>query len=106
VVRLVDLADLSLSAETLSLALIVVSLLIMTYLTYRAKTAKSLQFQMFIVLLVIAVAEIPQILNSIGIINLSFIEDFGLAVHTASMVILVAFISFRVSHFFNQGRRK
>ena len=89
--------------EFLSLALILASLLIVAFLAYRSKTTKSFQFQMFVVLLVIAAAEVPHMLMSVGLLDLSYIEDFGLFVHTASMIFLVGFISFRVSRLY-KGR--
>jgi len=91
-------------AEILSLALIVASFLVMAYLAYRAKTTKSFQFQIFIVLLVITVAEVPHILSDFGIIDISYISDAGLVVHTVSMVVLVAFVSLRFAKYSSGGR--
>ncbi len=90
------------STEILSLVLITTSFLLMAYLVYRAKTVKSFQFQMFVVLLVLTAAEVPHILSSIGVLDISGIEDIGLLVHTVSMIVLVGFISLRVAKYFGQ----
>ncbi len=93
---------LGLSAELLSLVLIIASFLVMVFLAYRAKTFKSFQFQMFLVFLVLVIAEIPKILNDIGILNVSAIEDLGLTIHTFSMILLSLFIAFRATKYFRQ----
>ncbi len=93
---------LGLSAELLSLVLIIASFLVMIFLAYRAKTFKSFQFQMFVVLLVLVIAEIPKILSDIGFMNVSGIEDFGLTLHTVSMVLISLFIALRATKYFRQ----
>jgi predicted membrane channel-forming protein YqfA (hemolysin III family) len=91
-----SLADLiAPGADTLSLILIVATFLVITYLALRAKTIRSFQFEMFVVLLVLVLAEIPKILNSLAIINISSIETTGLIIHTVSMVFLSVFILLR-----------
>ena len=79
--------------------LIVASFLIITYLALRAKTIRSFQFEMFVVLLVLVLAEIPKILDSLAIINISSIETTGLIIHTVSMVFLSVFILIRASRY-------
>ena len=90
-------------AELLSLVLIVISFLIVAFLAYRTKTVRSFQFEMFVVLLVITVAEVPKIMNSLGLIDVSGIQDFGLEAHTLSMIFLSAFIALRAARYF-RGR--
>jgi hypothetical protein len=87
------------AADTLSLVLIVATFLIITYLALRAKTIRSFQFEMFVVLLVLVLAEIPKILDSLAIINISSIETTGLIIHTVSMVFLSLFILIRASRY-------
>src|SRR5437899_12486995 len=89
----------STGTELLSLVLIVTSFLIVSFLAYRTKTVRSFQFEMFVVLLVITVAEIPKITSSLGLINISGIEDFGLVAHTLSMIFLSAFIAVRAARY-------
>jgi hypothetical protein len=86
-------------AETLSLVLIVASFLIVAYLAYRAKTIRSFQFEIFVVLLVLTLGEVPRILNSLGIVNVSGIETTGLIIHTTSMVFLTVFIALRAARY-------
>jgi hypothetical protein len=87
------------AADTLSLVLIVATFLIITYLALRARTIRSFQFEMFVVLLVLVLAEIPKILDSLAIINISSIETTGLIIHTVSMVFLSLFILIRASRY-------
>ena len=92
------------AAETLSLILIVLSLLVVAFLSYRVKTVKSFQFEMFIFVLVLFLAEVPRILGSIGFVLTASMEGLGLLLHTAAMIFLAGFILIRVFRFFTQGK--
>jgi hypothetical protein len=72
------------------------------FLAYRAKTSKSLQFEMFVVLFVLVVSEVPKLLNDLGVLNFSAIEDTGLIIHTFSMILLSLFIALRAGKYFRQ----
>ena len=97
---MVDTADLvRISAQWLSLALIIASFLIVAYLTYRVKTFRSFQFEIFLVLLVITMSEVPKILSDLNLINISNVEMTGLLIHGVAMVFLVAFIAHRASRY-------
>ncbi len=92
------------AAETLSLVLIVLSLLVVAFLSYRVKTVKSFQFEMFIFVLVLLLAEVPRILDTLGFIQTASVEGVGLLLHTASMIFLAGFIMIRVFRFFKEGK--
>lgn len=92
------------AAETLSLILIVLSLLVVALLSYRVKTVKSFQFEMFIFVLVLSLSEVPRILDSLGFIQTASVEGLGLLLHTASMIFLAGFILIRVFRFFKLGK--
>ena len=91
------------SSDSISLALILVSTVLMGYLAYRARTVRSFQFQMLVVLLVVAAAESPHILSNVGLINVSGMEEAGLFIHTLSMFFLAFFVALRVTKYFKDG---
>ena len=71
----------------------------------KAGTVRSLQFQLSAFLAVWAISEVPRYLDSMGILDLTPIRDYGLAIHTVSMVMFAAFITFRFSKFVVRGGR-
>jgi len=86
--------------EGLSLILIIASLAIISYLSFRTRTVRSFQFQMFLFMLVLAVAEAPRILETLGVVTGGPYYDLvGLEIHSVSMVILAAFVGFRIYRF-------
>jgi hypothetical protein len=95
----------SLITGLISLALIVVSFIVITYLFYRVRSVKSLQFGIFIFALILLISEGPRILNSLGILNLTPLENVGLLLHTISMAFLSGFIAVRVYRYFRGGKR-
>jgi hypothetical protein len=66
----------------------------------RAKTVRSLQVQMFLFVLVLALSEVPRILGTLSVIQISGIQDIGLEIHTFSMFVLSAFVLLQVYKFF------
>jgi hypothetical protein len=64
------------------------------------RTVRSFQFQMFLFMLVLAVAEAPRILETLGVVTGGPYYDLvGLEIHSVSMVILAAFVGFRIYRF-------
>jgi hypothetical protein len=86
--------------EGVSLILIIGALAIISYLAFRTKTVRSFQFEMFLFMLVLAAAEAPRILETLGVITGgSYYDLVGLEIHSVSMVILAAFVGFRIYRF-------
>ena len=85
--------------ETLSLILVISSFAILTGLALRTKTSRSLQSQFFIFSLILAISEIPRILETLGLIDITPYQLPGLAVHTVSMIALGAFVVYRAYRF-------
>jgi hypothetical protein len=90
---------LGVAGEIVSLVLIVVAFLIMTYLASRTKSRKSFQVEMFFFTVVLIAAEIPRILYSLHIVDLDPLSTVGLGIHSVSMVILTLFVVLRVRGF-------
>jgi len=101
---LVDLESLTSTSETFTLLLIFLIMAILTVAAARTKTLRSFQFEMFVFALVLFSAEVPRVLDTLGLIDASSYEDFGLEVHSASMVVLVAFVALRVYSFQRPGQ--
>jgi hypothetical protein len=91
------------STDFISLALVLASTILMGFLAFRARTVSSFQFQMLVVLLVVALAEVPHILNNLGVLDVSGIENLGLFLHTISMFFLAYFVAIRVTKYFREG---
>lgn len=86
--------------ESVSLVLIFSSFAVLSFLSIRSRSIKSLQFQMFLVVLVLVVAETPRVLQTLGLlVASSFTDLIGLYIHTISMVLLSAFLIYRVRVF-------
>jgi hypothetical protein len=95
---------LTMGGELLSLLLVTASFIIIALTAARIKTLRSFQFEMFLFALILFLAETPRILDTLlGVINVPSIEIIGLAVHTVSMVILSAFVAFRIYGFLKSG---
>jgi hypothetical protein len=91
------------SAELVSLILILISFLVITYLAARVRNVRSFQFEMFLFTLVLVVAEVPRTLYAIGVVDLDSFSTIGLFIHSVSMVILTAFVAYRTYGFFRGG---
>ena len=85
--------------ETLSLILVVTSSAILTRLALRVHTLRSLQSQFFIFSLILTISEIPRILETLELIDITPYELSGLAIHTVSMVALGYFVFYRAYRF-------
>ena len=90
-------------AELLSLLLIVGALVVVSYLNVKVRSRKTFQFEMLVFVAVLAVAEIPRTLYSLDIIDLEALSDVGLELHSISMLVLSAFVGYRV-YGFAKGR--
>ena len=64
-----------------------------------AGTVRSLQFQLSSFLSIWAASEIPRVLGSIGVVDISPIREYGMVVHTVSMIAFATFITYRFSKF-------
>ena len=84
------------AGETLSLVLVVLVMVTFLALALRARSLRSLQGQMFVVVLIVFAAEVPHILWETGAIDLGWIGDYGLEVHSVSMVLLAVFLAYRI----------
>ena len=86
--------------EGLTLVLVVLALLLFVLIASKARSYRSLQFQMLPFAIVLFVAELPRILGTLGLVDLTNIEDIGLELHSISMVFLSAFLAYRIYGFF------
>lgn len=83
-------------AETLTLVLVFMVFLVFLGLFLRSKSTHGFQFSLFIFALILFAAEVPHILITLGILPMSDqFETAGLALHTLSMGVLSAAISYR-----------
>lgn len=87
------------AGELASLGLILLTLLVLLVAGAKAKTPKSFQFQMLVVAVILFSAEIPRMLSTLGLLDLSSMEDLGLEIHSLSMVVLVGFVAYRTYGF-------
>lgn len=86
-------------AETLSLILVLISFAILTRLAIRTKTLRSLQTQFFIFSLILVISEIPRILETLELIDITPYQLPGLTAHTISMIALGSFVIYRAYRF-------
>lgn len=86
--------------EAMSLLLIVASFLMITYLAVRIRTRRSFQFEIFIFSLVLVFSEVPRILDTLRLLDVSSIADLGLGIHTVAMIILTLYVALRTYRFF------
>lgn len=82
---------------------VLVSFVLFVRLAFSAGTIRSLQFQLALFLSIWTISEIPRVLDSIGVIDLSPIRLYGAMVHTVSMVLFGIFIGYRFSRFVLRG---
>ncbi|QQG48850.1 MAG: hypothetical protein HY247_00570 [archaeon] len=87
------------TGEYISLVLVIFAFLTFAILAMKSRSLRSLQGQMFVVVLIIFAAELPRILWTIGIVDLSWLADYGLEVHSVSMVLLTGFLAYRIYGF-------
>jgi len=87
------------SGEVSSLVFVTASFILLTLVARRSRTIRSFQFQMFLFALILFVSEVPRILGTLGLIDLTSIEDVGLALHTIAMVPLSFFVAYRTYRF-------
>jgi hypothetical protein len=85
--------------EYVALVFILVSFVIFLVAARRARAVRSFQFEMLIFAVVLFAAEIPMTLEDLGLVNFSAIQDVGFELHSGSMVLLAAFVAYRVYGF-------
>ncbi len=83
------------AVETVILVGVIIALILLIRMVLKAKTLRSMQSQLSIFLTLWAVSEIPRYMDTIGLLDLSSIRIYGLAVHTVSMVLFELFIVYR-----------
>lgn len=82
-----------------SLALIFLTLVVLLVTASRTRTLKSFQTEILLFAVVLFAAEVPEILSSLGIVNLTSIALLGGELHAASMTIIVVFVAHRFYDF-------
>lgn len=87
------------AGESASLLIISVALVAFLAAGIKVRTLRSFQTEMLVFALVLFAAEVPRILGTLGVIDVSAYQDFGLEVHSASMVVLAVFVAYRVYGF-------
>jgi len=87
--------------EFISLAIL---LALFTNFAIKARSRSSLQFQLFIFLLIFVIAEIPRALWNIGLVDLSYYSQYGLPIHTLSMLLFAGFVIFKFRRTFGVRR--
>lgn len=91
-------------AELVSLSLILASVVVIFYLNFRIRNIRTFQFEILLFTLILVAAEIPRTLYSLGLVDLDFLSQTGLEIHSVSMVILALFVAYRTTGFF-RGRQ-
>jgi len=81
--------------EILSLVGIVASCTLFVWMVIKNPALNSLHFQFAVIVLVWAAAEIPQGLNTLGVISLGGVDVWGTWMHFASMLLIGLFICAR-----------
>jgi hypothetical protein len=99
-IPLLDFETYTMAGEYVSFVLIIAGFIVFLVLGLRTRSRSSFQFQMFLFALFLTASELPRILNTLGLISISSIEDTGLELHTVSMVVLTGFVGYRVYGFF------
>jgi len=86
--------------DMVSLVFIFLTMAALIVASSRTRTLRSFQAEMLIFAVVLFAAEIPEILSTLGLVNLAPIQDIGEELHALSMVILSGFVVYRVYGFF------
>ena len=90
---------LAIDGELVSLVLIAVSFVVITYLAAKTRNRRTFQFEMFLFAVVLVAAEVPRVIYSLGVIDLDALSTVGLGIHSVSMVIIAGFVALRVRGF-------
>lgn len=85
--------------ELFTLGGILVSGGIFTRLAVKARSLGSFRFQLSLFMLVWVVSEVPHVLQTLGLIDATPYDSFGLAAHMTSMAIFAIFVGIRSANF-------
>ena len=94
------MVDIATVMELFTLAGIIVSGGIFTRLAFKAKSIGSFRFQLSLFMLVWVASEVPHVLQTLGLIDATPYDSFGLAAHMTSMAIFAVFVGARSASFF------
>ncbi|TMI44129.1 hypothetical protein E6H23_01515 [Candidatus Bathyarchaeota archaeon] len=86
-------------AEVYSFIGIVLAAFIFTRLAIKARSIGNFRFQLSIFILIWVAAEIPHVLDSLGLIDLSSYLTIGLMLHLVSMIMFAVFVGLRSLRF-------
>jgi hypothetical protein len=86
--------------EYFTLAGVCLAGIIFLRIALRAKSIGSFRFQLSVFILVWVAAEIPQIAQTLGLINVGTYDDLGLALHMTSMAAFAIFVGARSFNYF------
>ena len=93
------MVDIATVMELFTLAGIMVSGVIFARLAIKAKSIGSFRFQLSLFMLVWVVSEVPHVLQTLGLIDATPYDTFGLAAHMTSMAIFAIFVGIRSANF-------
>ena len=85
--------------EFFTLGGIIVSGGIFTRLAIKSKSIGSFRFQLSLFILVWVASEVPYVLQTLGLIDATPYDSFGLAAHMTSMAIFAIFVGIRSANF-------
>ena len=86
-------------AEVYSFIGIVLAAFIFTRLAIKARSIGNFRFQLSIFILIWVAAEIPHVLDSLGLIDVSSYLTIGLMLHLVSMIVFAVFVGLRSLRF-------
>ena len=95
-----------LAAELYSFIGILLSAIIFLRLALKARSIGAFRFQLSIFILIWVAAEVPHILDTIGLIDVSSYLELGLYLHLISMIIFAGFIGLRSLRFIHPHNLK
>ena len=85
--------------ELFTLGGIMVSGVVFVRLAIKAKSIGSFRFQLSLFMLVWVASEIPHVLQTLGLIDSTIYDTYGLAAHMTSMAIFAVFVGLRSANF-------
>jgi len=93
------MVDIATVMELVTLTGILVSGGIFTRLAFKAKSIGGFRFQLSLFMLVWVASEVPHVLQTLGLIDATPYDSFGLAAHMTSMAIFAIFVGSRSANF-------
>jgi len=93
------MVDIATIMELFTLAGIIVSGGIFIRLAFKANSIGSFRFQLSLFMLVWVASEVPHVLQTLGLLDATPYDSFGLAAHMTSMAIFAVFVGARSANF-------